>query len=67
MVEYRTGAIVVLLEKNYEILIQGLAQELQDREGQAVIWRSKKDPNVSKPINLFMDKDVDRQDLIGKI
>lgn len=49
------------------MLIQELAKKLlQDKEGQAVVWRSKSDSIVATPENLFIDKDVDRQDLIGK-
>lgn len=66
LVEYRTGTIVVLLEENYETLIRELAKKLpQGREGQAVIWRNKSNTNVARPENLFIDEDVDRQDLIG--
>ncbi|XP_011063614.1 PREDICTED: UDP-glucuronosyltransferase 1-2-like [Acromyrmex echinatior] len=65
LIEYRTGTIVVLLEENYETLIQELAKKLpQGREGQAVIWKSKRNTNVA-PENLFIDEDVDRQDIIG--
>jgi len=67
LIEYRTGTIVALLEENYETLIQELAKKLpQGREGQAVIWKNKRNTNVA-PENLFIEEDVDRQDIIGKI
>lgn len=61
------GTIVALLEKNYDTLIRELAKKLpQGREGQALVWKSKSDTTVAAPENLFVDEDVDRQDLIGK-
>lgn len=66
LVEYRMGTIVALLEKNYDTLIRELAKKLpQGREGQALVWKSKSDTTVAAPENLFVDEDVDRQDLIG--
>lgn len=69
MVEHRMGTIVALLDENYETLIQELAKKLpQGREGQAVVWKIvKHDTNVAVPENLFIHRDIDRQDLIGKI
>lgn len=67
MVEHRMGTIVALLDENYETLIQELAKKLpQGREGQAVVWKIvKHDTNVAVPENLFIHRDIDRQDLIG--
>ncbi|KAL0122556.1 hypothetical protein PUN28_007334 [Cardiocondyla obscurior] len=66
LVEYRLGTIVVLLEERYETLVQELAKKLpQGREGQAVIWKSKSAPTDAASENLFIDDNVDRQDLIG--
>ncbi|XP_071553594.1 uncharacterized protein [Temnothorax nylanderi] len=66
LVEYRTGTVVVLLEESYETLIRELAKKLpQGREGQAVVWKSKSDTIAAAAENLFIDDDVDRQDLIG--
>ncbi|XP_025262136.1 UDP-glucuronosyltransferase 1-8 isoform X2 [Camponotus floridanus] len=67
MVEHRMGTIVALLDENYETLIQELAKKLpKGREGQAVVWKiDKDDTNVAVPENLFIHRDIDRQDLIG--
>lgn len=63
------GTVVALLDENYETLIRELATKLpQGREGQAVVWKiNKVDINVAVPENLFIHRDIDRQDLIGKI
>lgn len=67
LIEHRLGTIVVLLDKNYETLIQNLAKKLpQGREGQAIVWRINKDEtSIAAPENLFIRGDIDRQDLIG--
>lgn len=67
LVEFRGGSVVVLLDKDYDVLIRAVAQKLpNDRQGLAVIWKNKHAKMHNKPSNLFIHKDVDRQDLIGK-
>lgn len=69
LIEYRLGTIVAFLDENYDTLIKELAQKLpQGREGQAVVWKNKKwqKSNDVLPENLFIQSNVDRQDLIGK-
>ncbi|XP_016839145.1 UDP-glucuronosyltransferase 1-5 [Nasonia vitripennis] len=66
LVEFRAGSVVVLLDKDYDVLIRAVAQKLpNDRQGLAVIWKNKHAKMHNKPNNLFIHKDVDRQDLIG--
>ncbi|OAD59649.1 UDP-glucuronosyltransferase 2A1 [Eufriesea mexicana] len=68
LIEYRLGTIAVLLDENYDTLIKELAQKLpQGREGQAVVWKNKKwqKSNDVLPENLFVQSNIDRQDLIG--
>lgn len=69
LIEYRLGVIVVMLDKVYSTIVQELAQKLpQGRDGQAVVWKTRNvqiDDLASTP-NLFIDTNVDRQDLIGE-
>lgn len=53
------------LDSEYIDLIEQLAQEIpQGRQGQAIVWKSKIVKNTNKK-NVFINADVDRQDLIG--
>lgn len=66
LVEFRGGTIVALLDKDHDPLIRAVAQKLpNDRQGMTVVWKNKHARVHNKPNNLFIHKDVDRQDLIG--
>ncbi|XP_011498285.1 PREDICTED: UDP-glucuronosyltransferase 1-9-like [Ceratosolen solmsi marchali] len=66
LVEFRAGTIVILLDQVHDSLVRAIAQKLpHDRQGLAVIWKNKSARLHNKPSNLFIHKDVDRQDLIG--
>jgi hypothetical protein len=57
----------VLLDKDHDPLVRAIAEKLpHDRQGLAVIWKNKHARLHNKPHNLFIHKDIDRQDLIGK-
>lgn len=59
------GTVIALLDESYETLIRELAKKLpQDRQGLAVVWKVNKD-NVHIPANLYIRRNIDRQDLIG--
>lgn len=64
--EFRGGTIVILLDKEYESLVGDIVKKLpSDRQGLAVVWKNKHIKLSNKPKNLFVHKNVDRQDLIG--
>ncbi|XP_014208984.1 UDP-glucuronosyltransferase 1-8-like [Copidosoma floridanum] len=67
LIEFRTGTIAVLLDENYEALVYDLAQKLpNNRQGLAVMWKNKNTKSdKDKPSNLFIHRNVDRQDIIG--
>ncbi|KAK0167975.1 hypothetical protein PV327_001821 [Microctonus hyperodae] len=67
LVEYRLGTIVVTLDKEHKEIMEQLANRLpQGRQGQAVAWKSKEVKFTDKKTeNIFIDSNVDRQDLIG--
>ncbi|XP_057321404.1 putative UDP-glucuronosyltransferase ugt-58 [Microplitis mediator] len=65
LIEFKLGTIVVTLDSEFIDLIEQLAQEIpQGRQGQAIVWKSKIVKKTNKK-NVFINADVDRQDLIG--
>ncbi|XP_020282917.1 UDP-glucuronosyltransferase 2B30-like [Pseudomyrmex gracilis] len=65
LIEHRMGTVIALLDESYETLIRELAKKLpQDRQGLAVVWKVNRD-NAHIPANLYIRKNIDRQDLIG--
>lgn len=67
LIEFKSGLIVVFLEKMYSKLVQELAQLIPGgRDGQAILWNVK-DANLENiPENLFVYENIDRQDIVGK-
>ncbi|XP_046425089.1 UDP-glucuronosyltransferase 1A9 [Neodiprion fabricii] len=68
LIERRSGTIATLLDKDYKNLIEEIARGLpQGRQGQAVVWKIKDVDYLKeeKPDNLFVNKEVIRQDIIG--
>lgn len=58
-----------MLDKVYSTIVQELAQKLpQGRDGQAVVWKTRnvQIQDLASTPNLFIDTNVDRQDLIGE-
>ena len=69
LVEFRSGTIAATLDESFRSLIEEIARKLpQGRQGQAVAWKNSKVKfdDESKPENLFVHGEVDRQDLVGK-
>lgn len=71
LVEYRTGTIAALLDKEYKYLLEEVAKGLpQGRQGQALAWKNKNVVYQSRdeiPENLFLNNEVIRQDLVGEL
>lgn len=69
LIEHRLGSVVVLLDGHYKSLVKEIAQKLpQGRQGHAVVWKVRESVTNSEeefPVNLYLWKNVDRQDLIG--
>ncbi|XP_058788616.1 UDP-glucuronosyltransferase 1A8-like [Phymastichus coffea] len=73
LVQFKTGTVIVLLDKDHGPMILAVAKKLYDSatvqtpvsNSLAVIWKNKQARMSDKPNNLFIHKDVDRQDLIG--
>lgn len=55
----------MLLDKDHGPMIVAAAKKLQETS-LAVMWKNRQARLGDKPSNLFIHKDVDRQDLIGK-